>query len=841
MKYKLAIIPHTHWDREWYQTFQGFRYRLVKMIDNLLTTLENEKRFSCFMLDGQTIVIEDYLEIRPENEEKLKKYIQEGRIQIGPWYILPDEFLVSGESLVRNLIFGDRIANKFGKKMKIGYLPDQFGHSIGIPKILKGSGIDCAVVWRGVGDEINDTEFFWQGDDGSKIFTIYLIYGYCNAVELPLQDEELLDKLKVISERLIPHAKSNNLLLMNGCDHQEAQEKLPGVLEKIKDKLPYDFEITNLEKLKNEILNNVDINSLAEFKGEFRSPKRAYVLPGTLSTRVNLKQNIDEIETLLSNYVEPLSSFVHLEGLSYPENYINLAWKYMLQNQAHDSICGCSIDQVHKEMETRFNSAREICNNLLDEAAGYIASEINTEIPESKMKIAVFNFTGNKRSELIELDVNNEDKNMGIYNSDKKELFCEETGNKMKFMAEDVPGLGFKTYYLKETDKKQQKVKTDLQPGKNCFENKYYKISVNKNGSINISDKINKAIFKNCCQVEESGDAGDEYNYSPPQKDTLIMKPASVKTRFIEKGNLKTTLEITGKYYFPESLSDDRKSRKKNKKLCVIKNRISLISSISRVEFETEVENNVSDHRLRVLFPLPWKIQKSSAANHFGIIDRSTTVPKGNKDFKETPVGCFPNLGFVMAKNKNYSVCLSNIGLKEYEILNKKAIALTLLRGIGWIAKRNLALRTGCPGPEIPTPAAQMPGKHILKYSFSSGLDFMPILQSYNFRQPLFYKTLEPAKDKTPKLKNEFSFLEVEPQGIIISTIKKAEKGNSIIVRVFNTKDIELNATIKIYKNFKNISIVNLLEEKIKDLETKDGNINFKIKPNEIITLSFSN
>ena len=182
MKWKIHIVSHTHWDREWYLPFQIFRARLVKMIDSLLNILSKEADFRYFTLDGQTIVLEDYLEIRPDKAEELKKRIKEGRILIGPWYILPDEFLVSGESLIRNLILGDKIARKFGRVMRIGYMPDTFGHIEEMPQIRRGFEIDNFVFWRGyTADEKRRSEFIWRAKDGSEVIAVNLPDGYFNA------------------------------------------------------------------------------------------------------------------------------------------------------------------------------------------------------------------------------------------------------------------------------------------------------------------------------------------------------------------------------------------------------------------------------------------------------------------------------------------------------------------------------------------------------------------------------------------------------------------------------------------------------------------------------------
>jgi len=230
------IISHTHWDREWYLTYQQFRMKLVHLIDYTLDILKNNPDFK-FMLDGQTVVLEDYLEINPQRESELKNYIKEGRLLVGPWYVLSDEFLSDGESLIRNLLIGHKIAQRFGRVMKVGYLPDIFGHISIMPQILRGFDIDNAVIWRGV--DARETEFFWQSPDRTKVLCIWMPTGYTNLISLPAEPSKALDKLIKSKEDILARAKNNtrHFLMMNGGDHLVPQINLPHIIAEV-NKLP---------------------------------------------------------------------------------------------------------------------------------------------------------------------------------------------------------------------------------------------------------------------------------------------------------------------------------------------------------------------------------------------------------------------------------------------------------------------------------------------------------------------------------------------------------------------------------------------------------------------------
>src|SRR5713226_4126688 len=406
----IILVPHTHWDREWYQTFQQFRIRLVRTIDKLLDILDRDDKFSHFMLDGQTIVLDDYLEVQPEQEERLKRYIRAGRIQVGPWYLQPDEFLVSGESLIRNLQIGIQRAAEFGGGMRIGYVPDCFGHIAQLPQIFQGFGIDNAIFWRGVGAEAHKSEFYWAAPDGTQVLVVFLAgaMGYSNARDMPLVPEEFVARVEFLAAPLLPMATTNTLLFMNGSDHLEPQDGLPEAIESANKLLAhinpeYENILTHyghfehigqakhidsihvrigtlpqyIEAIQQQIERSPGI-SLQTLSGEMRSSQYSHLLPAVLSTRMWIKQQNTAIEHLLERWVEPLTAWAWKLGSAYPQGLVRLAWQYLLQNHPHDSICGCSIDQVHRENSVRFAQSQQISEGLLAQALQSLAAATNT-------------------------------------------------------------------------------------------------------------------------------------------------------------------------------------------------------------------------------------------------------------------------------------------------------------------------------------------------------------------------------------------------------------------------------------------------------------------------------
>src|SRR6478735_8072005 len=284
----VAIVPHTHWDREWYSPFQTFRVRLVRLLDDLLPLLEQDLSYARFLLDGQTAVLDDYLEVRPEAADALRRLAASHRLSIGPWMILMDEYMVSGETIVRDLQMGIHRATEFGGPMEVGYLPDMFGHVAQMPQILRAAGLEHAVVWRGVPSEVAQGAFWWDAPDGSRVRAEYLYGSYSNGRDLPDDAKQLIGRARQyeaeIGDARIP---GSGLLLMNGTDHQMPQPWLGRIVSEanaVQD--DYRFVVTSLP----EYLADQPTAGLSTWTGELRSGARANVLMGVASNRVDVHQ-----------------------------------------------------------------------------------------------------------------------------------------------------------------------------------------------------------------------------------------------------------------------------------------------------------------------------------------------------------------------------------------------------------------------------------------------------------------------------------------------------------------------------------------------------------------------
>ncbi|MDI3548735.1 MAG: 2-O-(6-phospho-alpha-D-mannosyl)-D-glycerate hydrolase [Halanaerobiales bacterium] len=849
--YKAFIVPHTHWDREWYLTFQQFKLRLIRTFENLFDIIENDEEFTDFNFDGQTIVLEDYLEVYPDKKNLLKKYISEGIIQVGPWYILPDEFLVSGESTIRNLLMGHKIAKEFGKVMKIGYLPDSFGHISQMPQILQGFNIDNIIFWRGIDyNKTQGNEFIWEGPDGTELFAAHLPQvGYCNARSLPEDYEEAYQVIKASIDDLLKRETSKSLLLLNGVDHLEAQPHIPELVKYLNKRFP-DIELSqgNLTQFMDYAKETVT-SKLKKLRGEFRSSKDMMTLNGVYSARMYIKQANEKCQTLLENWAEPTSVFAWLQGKKYRSNLIWNGWKWLMKNHPHDSICGCSIDQVHKEMMVRFDWAEQIAEEITNENLDYISSKINVEyLADDELALVVFNPLPYKMTENINTRVNfptNVKLNRVKVMDENNQEICYQLkdygkGQKMElspfdtptfidinyvdisFTAEDIPAAGYKTYIIKAVDDLTMppEYKSDISYGHNYIENCFYRIEANADGTVNIMDKSSNKVYRNCNKFVDSGDAGDEYTFSPPLKNRIIS--TNLSSFSIESsGPAEVTLKIAGIILLPEGLSQDRKSRLDNYVDCPLETKITLYSNIQRIDFETTFNNKVKDHRLRVEFPTNIDTDVVYAEGHFDVVERPIQVPD-SEGWVEKAYKTAHNSGFVSLYDKNSGFSLLNRGLPEYEVIPEKnnTIALTLLRSVGWLSVSDLEYRTIEAGPCLPTPEAQCLGEHTFSYAIiihqGSWIEAGISRKAKQYRVQV--KTRE-LKKQTGNLPDNYSYIQINNDKIDISSIKKHELEDKIVIRLYNPTDSDELTKIKFGFNTGDIFLGNLAEETNKKLE----------------------
>ncbi|MEA3346298.1 MAG: glycoside hydrolase family 38 C-terminal domain-containing protein, partial [Chloroflexota bacterium] len=696
----VTVVSETHWDRAWYVPFQEFRVRLVRLIDRLLDLLERDPDFHCFMLDGQMVVLEDYFAIRPENRARVKHFVQEGRLQVGPWYVLVDEFLVSPESMIRNLLIGWRMAEELGGVMEVGYAPDTFGHIAALPQILAGFNLDNAVFWRGMGPEGEElgTEFEWIAPDGTSVLAIWMADGYHNVSNLgyPIKwgdisqmrfDLELaLEQIERAVESARARANTSALLLMNGIDHAEAQPELSQILAAARERFPeIEFRHATLED--HIVQVRAAQPELRKWSGEFNQGTYTSVLQGVYSTRMYLKQANHRVLTLLERYAEPLSGLAWaLTGREGDPAFLEEAWRWVLRNHPHDDICGCSVDRVHEEMMYRFGQAEQIGRTIARDSFRSILREIDYTQREG-LPMTLFNPLGWPRQDIALLEIPFD---MGdpiaddfqILDGDGQEIPYQKLSDEPRFWMEVLKGNakrvvtvalpvnvsagGYTSYYVQPAAGDQPVMEKRLRVWERGAENDFVSLQIQPDGSFTLTDKGTGITYQGLNRFEDVEDAGDEYTYSPSlEGQTLTTEGLEATITRLQAGPLQATFRVGLDFRVPASLSEDGQKRSEERVSLPISSKITLFADRPGVYISTTVDNRAKDHRLRALFPTPLRPEYSHADGHFAVIEREIDLPEVT-GWEEDPSPTKHQRAFVDISDGGAGLALLNRGLPEY-------------------------------------------------------------------------------------------------------------------------------------------------------------------------------
>ena len=909
MKTTVHIISHSHWDREWYQSFETHRMKLIELVDNILDKAENDPEFGGFFLDGQVIAIDDYLEIRPEKRAQVEKCIREGKIQTGPWYILQDEFLTSGEACVRNLQVGMQEAEQYGAVGNVGYFPDAFGNAGQMPQVLKQAGMEAVVFGRGVkpigpnnevtGGQYESTysEMMWESPDGTKLPGILFANWYNNGVEIPVDEAEA----KVYWDKKLADARkfaaTHQLLLMNGCDHQPLQKNITEAI-RVARKLYPDIEFIHsdfkkyVEAMEKEISEN-----FSTVKGELTSQETdgRWTLANTASSWIGLKQDNRAGETALERKAEPAAAMAQVFGKTYPEDQMTYSWKKLMQNHPHDSICGCSVDEVNEEMKTRFAKSRQVADAIYEESVEYLTNKVNTAaLPGDGEKIpfVVWNTSGTAKTQVVEKEIHLfRDYNLFVWDgyeaAEQVELpamvLRDADGNEVPakiadagiafgydlpddrfrqpYMAKkvrvtfeaEVPALGYRTYYL-ETAEQLQNV--DVVSGDtNVLENDAMKVVVNEDGSYSLLDKKTGRTYENLGCYEDTGDMGNEYIYiQDTGKQVISTKGRKAEVSCVERNAFRTVVEIRHKMMVPSGMGEELQ---RQREMCIdpytrvanrsfelvemdVKTVLTLEKSAKGLRVATTICNQAKDHRVRVIFPTGLHTSMHMADSAFEVVRRNNR----HNDTWTNPCGCERQQCFAAMEDEKGGLLVANRGLYEYEILEEQenAIAVTLLRCVAEMGDWGY----------FPTPKAQQLGTFCLEFEvvpYAAGETGTAFEEGYAFQQDLTVAQagLERAFLRKPgqvkpeliegKLPLEMSFLAFEGNGIHMTAFKKGQKKDDLFVRFVNHMEQGEILSFKKEDWMKEVYRSNVIEEKDNVLTPDaDGIYHVSLREFEIAT-----
>ena len=850
-----CVISHTHWDREWYMPLESMKLRLCDLIDRCLVILDEQPEY-IFHLDAQTVVLEDYLDIRPEMRDKLRQYISEERLMVGPWYLQNDYYLTSGESTVRNLLEGRRIAEAFGHCDTVGYAPDQFGNISQLPQILKGFGIDNFIFGRGLdthrpNGSVMPSEFIWEGADGTQALAVHMRYWYNNAQHFPPEPDRAPIVLSS-NERLFEGvALTPYLLLMNGVDHTEAQPDLLPILSMLNAELPEGKSVMQdrlcdyVQRVQTYVRENRV--ELPVHKGELRGGGDS-VLKGTLSSRVYLKQANVRAQTMLENRLEPLYAMMELAGAFgvYSVDHFRYMWKQLMRNHPHDSICGCSRDEVHAHMEDNFARLSTTTADILDRGMKIAAAHL--DLPgrtKDNYLIVLANTTQAPLADVVELtvDIPKADNARGITITDADgtpaafTVLSKRDAVRDGFSPLNLPGnfpvdryrislrtgvvapFAFKGFVVNGTAEENPIAAPAAASGSAVIENAYLRVEAEADGRIHLLDKRTGRRLTDALELEDTADQGDSYLYYVGAGEPLYGSDFPAEVALTRADALVQELTVTRRMALPVCYDFERRCRSEETKETVVCLTLRLTADATRVEIAARVDNASCDHRLRLLVNTGIDTDRIFADIPFDIVSHT------DADHGETSSKVIPNSGFAVLEDGQGGVAVLTEGNHEVEHLGeRRTLAFTLVRATGVITRDQQTLRVGggdqwlCPqnqclrtvtarfGLETYTGHAAAAGVPVHAVQFRAGLsalytsgDERKFMQGraavQDSRLEGFYFLPDPYRDV--KIPDNTTLLPLTAgDGVLVTALKKAENGSGLLLRAVNLTDTPQPLTV---------------------------------------------
>ncbi len=899
-----CVISHTHWDREWYMPHEHFRHRLIDMLDRLLPVLQADPRY-IFHLDAQTVVLEDYLAVRPSKRDLLKKFITENRLIIGPWYLQNDFYLTSGEATVRNLLEGEKLCKEFGGGSKVGYAADQFGIISQLPQILRGFDIDNFIFSRGFSCTKTDengnkvptdapTEFIWRGADGTEALAIYMRHFYNNAQRFSSDIDKAERHLKMLSDRYDNEFTfTPYILLMNGCDHIEAQLEIRDVIEGISKRLPEGQAICqyNLDDYVSAVKEYISINNveLDTVTGELRYDKWITMLQGTLSSRAYIKSANNEAQIMLENRLEPLYSMMELQGMRgiYPHDRLVFAWKNLLKNHPHDSICGCSVDPVHRHMENRFEELSEYTDELLSRAMRAAAEHtaLFRASDENNYIITACNTLSVPQSGVAEVTLRikcDDFENFKILDSEGKPVrFVVRSKRRAQYDVYspiNLPGwfyvweyklyidvgtvrpYSFKSFIVVKSEETVSPIMQPQQKNKAVIENERLRVSADLNGRIDITDIKSGRVFSDTIHFEDIADVGDSYTYVPAKGEPLYADNCVKAVTVLEDTELSGKILVEYDFLLPASYIYAENKRSDAEKITKIRLYLTLKKGDDKVLIDYEIENASTEHALRICFDGDVSPIESYADSPFDIIRRTNDdyypeivfpVAAENPECRDKTA---PNTSFAALMQNGRGFAVFTVGAHQYEHPENKLcrLAFTLVRANGriahyatenWATPENQCLRTVSGRMALclfdgTLDSADIPNKSLCfrapllaastacdSKKFSGG---RPCVQDTTIAEYFYLPDLYSDAATVDNL----PALSVEGKYISVTALKQSEDERGIILRFYNYSSepcvARVNASGRIYKTRLN----EVLREYL-----GDNGVELIVSPKEIVTI----
>jgi len=867
------LIPHTHWDREWYLPRAAFQARLVPALDDLLERLQADSAYRSFLLDGQTVLVADYLSARPEREAELKTLVKTGRLQVGPWYVLADELIPSGEALVRNLLLGAADAEYLGGRLDVLYSPDAFGHPAVWPTLAREFGIRCGVVWRGLGGESGQERdlYRWRGPDGRDVLVWHLPpAGYEIGAALPAAADRLATAWAAIRPGLVERAAAKHIPVFIGADHHAAHPAVSRLRDLLAELEPRSaFRVSRLDEFFQLVGEGVQP---APLDGELRwSYRYAWTLQGVHATRAPLKRRATAAELCLERLAEPLAALARRAGGRDRRPVLELAWRTLVRCQFHDAIAGCTSDDVACAVDGRLTSvealARDVVRGAVFDLVRHDPDATRERGGDPAPALVLWNPAARPRGGVVVVDValfrrdvpvgppsgraprqGQGYRPFGLAGPDGRpialQLLDRRAGHERLDAARHypdqdevdwvrvalrlpaVPGLGVTCAGLTPGVTRPDRAGEGAVVKGRSLVNRWIEIVLEPTGALALHDRRTGERFFDVLRLEDGGDAGDTYSYCPPVRDRIVRAAGPIKVRRLAAGPLVASLEATF----------EMRAGRIEVRLVVMLHADSPV-----VRCILDIDNQATWHRLRARVPTQLADVSALAGAPFGSVARPPLVVRAADYPLETPVPTAPAQRFVAAADGRRGLALLGPGFFEYEWTRRGDLVLTLLRSVGELSRGDLPTRPGHAGWPTATPLAQCLGTSRVELAIAPVSqtdvergDMIPSLWEDVFL-PVRGFWLRDAREVVPAPID----IALEGTGLVVSALKPAQQGSPLVLRCYNATGRRAQGAWRFGEGVKSAHRVRADERESTALvlEGRGKTVRFVAEPHEIVTI----
>lgn len=908
---RVFIFSHTHWDREWYLSRNQFQYRLVRTVDEILELLEKPDSFNRFVFDGQTCILEDYLEIRPERAADLRRLIASGQLVIGPWFTMPDMFLPDGESLIRNLARGWEDCRRWGAPFpNVGYVPDSFGHVEQVPQILRGVGIDNFEFSRGLPVALSQSpdfqrEFFWEAPDGSRVLAIHLPSGYHGGMFLPPPEDRdgLITRLRSLIESGTRQTRAPDCILVpHGIDHCWLQRDIGPILDALRGAMP-DVEIHHgsLQDFVDAVKDEVGDETLTTHRGQLRGRLAIDELHGTLSSRVDTKIANELAQMHLENLAEPLDAIAARLGKPGATPFLERAWRSILHNHAHDSICGCSQDRVHDDVNTRFREAVELGIDIADSGLDYLNNDALRDGVPTAVVYAGLNGGHRVIDFVIRLAQPPEDHSCFV---DEAGLVCPVQLDRVLHMK-TVCTNGESVYYecrgcvyvpdLRPCEVRRLAWAESGATSRHCagrdllpapvqatvehIDNGLVELRIAANGTLDLTDLRSGLRFAGIHHFAHDADIGGGYHFeSPPRARRRSSRDALAQVRLVSSGPLRAVVEVTTPLRVPAGYDRDN-GRSVGQRTLELVSRLTVEVGSPLVQVRAELDNRATHQRLRAIFPTGCQPGTAHADAAFAVHANAPDRWPGDLDQQSHPLR-----SFVDVSRADGGLSILTRGLHEYALSTDDGgatqVELTLLRSVDstvlcstWMTPEAqlpgrqtvdyalLAHGGDWRSARVPqlaaayrqSPAANVHGDHPLSpdpYGAHADIgyyelrDGRAVMRDTN-RSP--WKAIHSQRDGWKRLERD-RFVQgelprrlvpfrIDGSQIVLSAYKRAADGNGEVLRFWSWGESEGEVRVQPPDGARRVARTDLLERETQELEVVDGWVALRLRAFEIASL----